>query len=210
MPLSPIRRFVLKALLSGGCALVVLLTPVAAPSASPAPSDLEAELRRHVKSLKHDRRVLSFFGNHEWLLSDRKLGKEAKRQLSQHRAHLALTVRRLSAARAALAKARHARQLALAKRRAARQLARVRARSPQAVICRVFGRYCAQALAVARCESGLSTRAHNGQYRGLFQMGSSERQLFGHGGSAALQARAAHRYFVSSGRDWSPWSCKPW
>ena len=208
--LSPIRRLVLKALTSSTCALVMLLTPVAAPTASLTPSDFEAKLRRHVKSLEHDRQVLRFFGNNKWLLSDRKFAEEARRQVSKHRSHLALTMRRLSAERAAAARARQARQLAVAKRRAALQLARVRADSPQAVICRVFGRYCAQALAVARCESGLSTRARNGQYRGLFQMGSSARQLFGHGGSAAVQARAAQRYFVSSGRDWSPWSCKPW
>ena len=60
------------------------------------------------------------------------------------------------------------------------------------------------------CESGYRTTAQNGQYRGLFQMGSSERQLFGHGVSALAQAQAAYRYFVRSGRDWSPWSCKPW
>ena len=78
------------------------------------------------------------------------------------------------------------------------------------MICRVFGSYCQQALAVSRCESGLRTDAQNGQYLGLFQMGSNERRLFGHGDSAAEQARAAHRYFVASGRDWSPWSCKPW
>jgi hypothetical protein len=160
--------------------------------------------------LKHDRQVIRFLGNHMWLLTDRRLAKEANRQLSQHRTHLAVTMRRLSATRAALREARRTRELALAKRRAARRLALARARSPQAVICRVFGRYCAQALAVARCESGLSTGASNGQYRGLFQMGSSARRLFGHGASATTQARAAHRYFVSSGRDWSPWSCKPW
>ena len=51
--------------------------------------------------------------------------------------------------------------------------------------------------------------AQNGQYLGLFQMGSSERRLFGHGETAHQQALAAHRYFVVSGRDWSPWSCKP-
>ena len=199
MPLSPIRRFVLKALVSAACASVVLLTPIAAHTAVPGPDDLEANLRRHVKSLKHDRRVLRFFGNNRWLLADRRFAEEAKRQVSQHRAHLALTVRRLTATR-----------VALAKRQAARELALARARTPQAVICRVFGRYCAQALAVARCESGLSTGARNGEYRGLFQMGSSERQLYGHGAGAAAQARAAHRYFVRSGRDWSPWSCKPW
>jgi len=65
------------------------------------------------------------------------------------------------------------------------------------------------ALSVARCESGLTTRARNGEYLGLFQMGSTERRLFGHGATAIAQARAAHRYFVYSGRDWSPWSCKP-
>ena len=63
---------------------------------------------------------------------------------------------------------------------------------------------------VARCESGYSVNAQNGQYLGLFQMGSNERRLFGHGESALVQAQAAYRYFVRSGRDWSPWSCKPW
>lgn len=79
-------------------------------------------------------------------------------------------------------------------------------------ICYVFGEYCQQALAVARCESGrsLSIHAKNGQYLGMFQMGSSERRIFGHGNTPLEQARAAHRYFVASGRDWSPWSCKPW
>ena len=82
--------------------------------------------------------------------------------------------------------------------------------SPKVAICEVFGPYCGEALAVSRCESGLTTTAQNGQYLGLFQMGSSERRLFGHGDSALEQAKAAHRYFVRSGRDWSPWSCKPW
>jgi hypothetical protein len=79
------------------------------------------------------------------------------------------------------------------------------------VICKVFGDYCAQALRVSRCESGLTVTAHNGQYLGLFQMGSSERATYGHHPSSPwVQARAAYRYFVASGRDWSPWSCKPW
>ena len=63
---------------------------------------------------------------------------------------------------------------------------------------------------MARCESGYRTTAQNGQYLGLFQMGTTARTLFGHGTSALTQARAAYRYFVRSGRDWSPWSCKPW
>ena len=52
--------------------------------------------------------------------------------------------------------------------------------------------------------------AQNGQYLGLFQMGSDERRLFGHGPNALDQATAAYRYFMQSGSDWSPWSCKPW
>src|SRR5262245_35157929 len=76
----------------------------------------------------------------------------------------------------------------------------------------VFGKYADQAVAVSRCETGgtFSLYASNGQYLGLFQMGSSERARYGHGWNAWAQARAAYRYFVASGRDWSPWSCKPW
>lgn len=80
---------------------------------------------------------------------------------------------------------------------------------PQEAICHVFGNYCTEALVVSECESGYSVYAHNGQYLGLFQMGSSERELYGHGGTALAQAVAAYRYFVASGKDWSPWSCKP-
>ena len=57
--------------------------------------------------------------------------------------------------------------------------------SPEKAICHVFGSYCEQALQVARCESGLRTCAQNGQYLGMFQMGSNERPLFGHGDSRA-------------------------
>jgi hypothetical protein len=92
-----------------------------------------------------------------------------------------------------------------------RRLAALRNAPPRRAICHVFGRrYCGQAIRVAYCESRLRTTARNGQYLGLFQMGSSERRLFGHGRSAFEQSKAAHRYFVRSGRDWSPWSCKPW
>ena len=80
--------------------------------------------------------------------------------------------------------------------------------SPKVAICEVFGRYCDQALAVAWCESGHQTTARNGQYLGLFQMGTYARQISGHGDSAYEQARAAYRFFVVSGRDWSPWSCR--
>ena len=78
------------------------------------------------------------------------------------------------------------------------------------IIRAVFGKYGSQAVAVARCESGLTIGATNGQYLGLFQMGSYARSRYGHAWHAWGQARAAYRYFVDSGRDWSPWSCKPW
>ena len=77
------------------------------------------------------------------------------------------------------------------------------------IICKVFGkRYCKQAIAVAECESHLDTWATNGQYLGMFQMGSHERRIYGHGRGAWAQARAARRYFIDSGKDWSPWSCR--
>ena len=77
-------------------------------------------------------------------------------------------------------------------------------------ICDVFGeRHCADALEVSWCESRFDTDARNGQYRGLFQLGSWERRTFGHGSTAYAQARAAKRYFVRTGSDWSPWSCRP-
>jgi len=76
-------------------------------------------------------------------------------------------------------------------------------------IWKVFGpRYARGAVRVAWCESRLSPRAHNGQYRGVFQMGSWERRKFGHGPTALAQAWAAWRYFDRTGRDWSPWSCR--
>jgi hypothetical protein len=77
-------------------------------------------------------------------------------------------------------------------------------------ICKTFGKYCAEALRVSWCESKHYVWAVNthGDYRGLFQMGPSERATYGHGPGAWAQARAAYRYFVASGRDWSPWSCR--
>lgn len=80
----------------------------------------------------------------------------------------------------------------------------------KAIICKVFGPYCRQAINVSSCETGgtFSIWAQNGQYLGLFQMGYWERNKYGHGNNAWKQARAAYRYFIDSGRDWSPWSCR--
>ena len=181
----------------GACALILLVLPATAQSQSDA--DLGAQLTRHLSTMKKDRQVLSFFKAHRWLPQDPRFAVEAKRQLQIHTLSLTRTEKRAAAAKIAVT---HGVQT--------RRLAAVEAATPQNAICQVFGDYCQQALAVSRCESGLRTDAQNGQYLGLFQMGSSERRLFGHGQSAAAQARAAHRYFVASGHDWGPWSCKPW
>jgi len=81
-------------------------------------------------------------------------------------------------------------------------------RDPEAAIRFVFGDRAGEALGVAWCESRFRTWARNGQYLGLFQMGSSERARFGHGDTALEQARAAKRYYDLSG--WSPWQCLPY
>jgi hypothetical protein len=187
----------LKALAMGLCALVLCATPVAAQAGTEA--DFGAQLARHVASMRKSTSVIRFFEHHRWLLSDPRFQEEAKLRLRIARNSLAATRAKAARARKALARAE--------RRRHARMLA---ALAPAPAICKVFGSYCRQALQVARCESGYSTNAQNGQYLGLFQMGTSERRLFGHGATAIEQARAAYRYFVRSGRDWSPWSCKPW
>ena len=64
-----------------------------------------------------------------------------------------------------------------------------------------------KAFDVIACETGnrYNTTARNGQYLGLFQMGSFARSRFGHGWTARAQAHAAYRYWLVAG--WSPWSC---
>lgn len=72
-----------------------------------------------------------------------------------------------------------------------------------------------EAVRVVKCEAGkywymgYPHFAHNGQYLGMFQMGSWERRIYGHGPDPWKQAFAAYRYFIASGHDWSPWECKP-
>jgi hypothetical protein len=187
----------------GACALMLCLTPVVAQADS---SDPAARLARYVKSVRKDESVIRFFSEHKWLLSDSRFSKEARYRLATARHHLAATRAKASAARRELAG--HKRKVAAAEQ--SRRLASLN-RTPRKAICHVFGnRYCREALRVARCESNYHTSAQNGQYLGLFQMGSSERRLFGHGRTALEQSRAAHRYFMRTGKDWSPWSCKPW
>jgi hypothetical protein len=165
-------------------------TPRKASVAKPAPT-LDQQLERKLVAMRKYRGTIRFFRAHRTLLS------------TDHRA---------AAGSKLVYAARRVRQLektiaVLRSRVRARDARRFAAMPPKAAICDVFGSYCDEALAVARCESRLSTSAQNGQYLGLFQMGSYERRLFGHGSSAREQAVAAHRYFVRTGRDWSPWSC---
>jgi hypothetical protein len=91
------------------------------------------------------------------------------------------------------------------------QLANVRfiIYTPEGAINYVFGAYATQAHRVVSCESGHYIYASNGQYLGMFQMGYFARSTYGHGNTPLAQSRAAWRYFVASGKDWSPWSCKP-
>jgi len=146
--------------------------------------------------------VIRFFDTHRWLLSDPRFQSEA---------HLRLGIARRSLVESRAGAARARAELGRRKARAQKQrLLSSLQSSPRKAICHVFRSYCGEALRVARCESGYSVSAQNGQYLGLFQMGTSERRIFGHGETALAQAQAAYRYFVRSGRDWSPWSCKPW
>ena len=187
---------VLRALRVGVCAVVLLLVSTAFALAASTTEAHGLAAARH--TAKRDHQVLRFFANHKWLLKDPRFAAEARRQIAAHRRSLAAAERQLAAHR-----------LRAQRKQVVRRLASVRVETPSDVICRVFGPHCGEAIRVARCESGLRTDAVNGQYLGLFQMGSQERRLFGHGPSAEEQARAAHRYFVYAGLTWSPWSCRP-
>jgi hypothetical protein len=158
------------------------------------PASLDERLERKLAAARQYRGTIAFFKNHRWLLSS-----------EEHRENAGATLRRAERRLTELSKTIRALRTAIRERDGRRRAAT----SPRAAICDVFGQYCRQAVAVAWCESRLTTTAQNGQYLGLFQMGSYERRLFGHGLTARAQAMAAHAYFVRSGRDWSPWSCKP-
>ena len=153
---------------------------------------LDERLERKVAALRKYRGTVRFFESRRSLLSS----SDQRLQATSSLAHAKARVRQLTKTVTTLR--------AKVRVRTERRLASL---PPRAAICSVFGSHCQEAVAVARCESRLSPKAQNGQYLGLFQMGSYERGLFGHGRNARDQAVAAHRYFVHSGRDWSPWSC---
>lgn len=159
---------------------------------------LEAWLRVKLRAARKYRGTIRFFETHRSLMHSKQDRAAALAALARAKRKLARVTREAAYYR------RLVRTRAMERR--ARALATA---SPSKAICDVFGRrYCSQAIAVAWCESRLSITAQNGQYLGLFQMGSNERRLYGHGSTALEQAVAAHRYFVRSGRDWSPWSCR--
>jgi hypothetical protein len=185
---------------------VFVVAVATAGAASTSTEALNARLSVHVEKLDKSRKVLRFFDRHRWLLRHPRFEREAQRQLSIHRTRVRRVERKVAVIRREL----HERRQAARERRQARRRAVARLRTPEGAICAIFEGHCQEALAVARCESNLSTLAQNGQYLGLFQMGSFARGLYGHGSSPLAQAKAAYRYFVQSGRDWSPWTCKPW
>jgi len=154
---------------------------------------LDQLLARKVVALRKYTGTVRFFANHRSLLIAGEQRGAAQARLTYARTRVRQLTKTVAVLRAKI------------RARAERRVATL---PPKAAICSVFGSYCQEALAIAWCESRHSTTAQNGQYLGLFQMGSYERRLFGHGATARAQAVAAHRYFVRSGRDWSPWACR--
>jgi hypothetical protein len=160
----------------------------------PATVSLATRLERTLVVARKARSVVRFFETHRALLRSKEHGAVARKTFVRARIRLARATKQLT--RLSRALRRH-------------RVQTLRAASPKQAICQVFRRYCHDAVDVAWCESRLRPTAQNGEYLGLFQMGYMERRLFGHGPSPHAQALAAHKYFVYSGRDWSPWTCKP-
>lgn len=211
--MSPTRRFVLKALIVGLCALVLVAQAAAAATGERTANAsrtaknanqkdaralaLKVRLALKLEAMRKHRSTIRFFTMHRRLLSSGENGVQARAALRRAKRGLRKATREVT----------YYRRL-IRFREASRRARRLSDAPPRFAICGVFGPYCRQAVNVAWCESRLSTEARNGQYLGLFQMGSSERRLFGHGRTALQQAVAAHKYFVHSGRDWSPWGCR--
>lgn len=178
---------------------------MSAAAAQPTVQTLGGKREHRVEALRQERQVTRSAARHDWHVHGRRLASAAPRQLVLHRSSTRATAR-LAIVVSMKLRRLHARE----SHRATRRAVALRSAPPRKAICAVFGaRHCRDAIAVAHCESRLTTTARNGQYLGLFQMGSTARRTYGHGTSPYAQAKAAHAYFVASGRDWSPWSCKP-
>jgi hypothetical protein len=206
--------------MTGLCALVLVGVPASAtakaptPAAKPTLAELERRLQDRTAAVLQKEGTVRFFARHRWLLQDPRFKHTAQRRLAaaRHglaatRAHVATLRHRIAVLKARKGTVRHRRPHRPVQARPRPE--QTSPRTPQAVICRIFGPRCRETLAVARCESRFRTDAQNGQYLGLFQMGYWARSTYGHGPSAVTQAKAAYRLFVATGRTWQQWSCKP-
>lgn len=74
-----------------------------------------------------------------------------------------------------------------------------------------FGWNCAQAIAVARCESGLNPWAQNAGNYGLFQINSVHARKFTNFWNSWMDpyGNSQMAYQIWSVQGWSPWACKP-
>jgi len=72
-------------------------------------------------------------------------------------------------------------------------------------VCFYFKQNCTTAMRIVNCETGGSYApwSANGQYLGIFQMGSQERATYGYGSNVWAQAKAAYAYFRVAG--FGPW-----
>jgi len=79
-------------------------------------------------------------------------------------------------------------------------------RSAYRAVCFYFKQNCATAMRIVKCETGgtYTPWSANGQYLGIFQMGSSERARYGHGNNVWAQAKAAYAYYRDAG-GFGPW-----
>ena len=75
----------------------------------------------------------------------------------------------------------------------------------QRAVCYYFKNNCTTAMRIVKCETGGSYTpwSSNGQYQGIFQMGSQERATYGDGNNVWAQAKAAFAYFRVAG--FGPW-----
>lgn len=215
----------MKALAAAAAATLLFAGAALANVASdpPPPLDLNdarvgwttSELQLQVA---HSTHVLAFFQHHRRLLlpaqhTCRGILAPTIAWCERARAEVraARWLHNLAAHRLVFARARDARYAAESRQReVVAQALREASVNPVAAIEYVFGPYASQALQVSRCESGYNVWATNGQYHGLFQMGSSERAIYGDAVDPLGQARAAYAYFTAAGHSWGPWACKPW
>ena len=190
---------ILKALAMGVCALILLVLPATAQSQSDA--DLGAQLTRHLSTMKKDQQVLTFLQNHTVVVQRPPLcGRREAPAADPHDepgAHAEEGCGGEDGARAPRSRCAGSPPYEAATP-AHRHLPRLRRPLPggtRRLALRVRPAHRRPERPVPRpVPDGLERAAH----------------LRPRLDSAVEQATAAHRYFVASGRDWGPWSCKPW